>query len=995
IVTNPPCNGAASIEIILDTASSPAQFSIDGGITFTSDSFFNNLAPGVYDIVVGGGGSCDTSYQITINATAPSIIIDSIITTDLSCNNSSDGTITVYAQGGSGTLTYSVDSGVTYQAGNQFNNLDSGYYNIFVQDGLLCTTDSFATLNAPDAINISLVSNDSLDCYGDTDGIISVTASGGAGGYTYSIDNIIFGTDTFFTNLSQGTYTVYVQDANMCIDSLQNILVEQPDSLFITNITVQNVACFGDTDGSLISFDAQGGTAPYQYAINGTYGTNNVFQNIAAGNYQLNITDANGCTATSIDTVITEPTLLEFILDSTQNATCGLNNGSIYVSGSGGTSPYFYAINGGTNQTTGTFQNLASGNYTITITDAYGCDTAEIITLNGYPAVDISLVNVDSTSCFGLSDGLIEVQGLNGTTPYQFSIDSGITYQSSGLFNNLQGRNYVLLVQDSVGCTDTLYQTVEQPQSLGLTAVVDSITCYGVADGIITLSNTGGNPAYTYSITNDAALQANNIFNNLDVGLYTAYVVDAKNCRDSVDVNVYQPDSLSFTNIDVADILCNGDDNGSFTVTVAGGTPAYQYSIDNTTFQSSNVLSGLDGGTYTIYVRDANNCIKSTTNNIFEPTVLTLDTLSTTNITCNNGNDGMIVLSAGGGTTPYEYSIDGTNFQSNATFSSLNAGNYTLSVRDANQCTETINVTLTEPQPLVVVIDSVNILCFGDTDGSITVTSVTGETAPYNISFNGGAYQAYTTGMTFNNLSAGSYNISIQDANNCPSPAFNRDVNITIPSLFEIDTVITTDPLCFGDANGDITIYTNGGGVAPYSYNIVEGGNTYTNTTGVFDNLSEGDYAIWVSDANGCTSQTVDTLVSPPELFLNVDSVINPSCFGYDNGSILMNASGGIPAQGSTPYIYTLADGTQAINNIFTSLPEGIYTVTATDGNNCSTTIQVAVEDPSPVFVSITPEDTLIEMGETVNLNVNIDSAVGTNFIYVWNPSNGLSCTDC
>ncbi|MEZ4929217.1 MAG: SprB repeat-containing protein, partial [Chitinophagales bacterium] len=270
IVTNPPCNGAASIEIILDTASSPAQFSIDGGITFTSDSFFNNLAPGVYDIVVGGGGSCDTSYQITINATAPSIIIDSIITTDLSCNNSSDGTITVYAQGGSGTLTYSVDSGVTYQAGNQFNNLDSGYYNIFVQDGLLCTTDSFATLNAPNAINISLVSNDSLDCYGNTDGIIGVTASGGAGGYTYSIDNIIFGTDTFFTNLSQGTYTVYVQDANMCIDSLQNILIRIDDSLFITNITVQNVACFGDTDGSLISFDAQGGTAPYQYATDGT-----------------------------------------------------------------------------------------------------------------------------------------------------------------------------------------------------------------------------------------------------------------------------------------------------------------------------------------------------------------------------------------------------------------------------------------------------------------------------------------------------------------------------------------------------------------------------------------------------------------------------------------------------------------------------------------------------------------------------------------------------
>ncbi|MEZ4929215.1 MAG: SprB repeat-containing protein [Chitinophagales bacterium] len=128
-------------------------------------------------------------------------------------------------------------------------------------------------------------------------------------------------------------------------------------------------------------------------------------------------------------------------------------------------------------------------------------------------------------------------------------------------------------------------------------------------------------------------------------------------------------------------ILCNGDDNGSFTVTVTGGTPAYEYSIDNTTFQSSNVLSGLDGGTYTIYVRDANNCTKSTTNNIFEPTVLTLITLSTTNITCNNGNDGMIVLSAGGGTTPYEYSIDGTNFNLMQHLIFINAGNYTLNVK--------------------------------------------------------------------------------------------------------------------------------------------------------------------------------------------------------------------------------------------------------------------------------------------------------------------------
>lgn len=996
IIINETCFGDAngSIEVFATNSATITNYSIDGGTTFVTTSLFQNLSPAVYDIVVQGAANCDTTYQIEIFGN-PELLIDSIIGVNPSCGNTNDGSITIYAQGGAGSLEYSINNGLTYQTSNTFPTLIGGTYNIIVQDSLACSVDSNFVLTQPDPIVIQVVQNDSLACFNDNNGAIEVSASGGIGNLVFSIDNITFNNTTTFTGLIADTYTIYVRDDNMCIDSL-DIEVEQPDSLFISNIVVDSTNCFGSDIGSLISFDAQGGSAPYTYAIDGlTFGNNNTFNDIPVGNYQLVITDANGCLSNQIDTSIAAPTLLEFILNSTIDATCGLNNGEIHVNGIGGTNPYTFNIIGNPVQNNGSFSNLAAGAYDILITDANGCDTLQSITINGTPPAEISLTNVDSVSCFGLSDGFIEVQADNGTAPFEFSIDNGTNYQTSGLFNNLTANTYSIILIDSIGCTDTLTQLVEEPTEIILSATVDSASCFGFNDGEITLNTIGGNPAYQFSLTNDAALQNNNVYNNLDADTYNVYVVDTKNCRDSIVVTVEEPDTLIITNTIATNISCFGDANGSIEVNLSGGTPSYTYSIDSLNFQNNNLINNLDGGIYTVYVLDANNCSASAIDSVDEPAELTLSVTNFNNISCNTGSDGSIEVTAGGGIAPYQYSIDGINFQNASTFNNLNANNYTITVRDNNNCTETVTQILTEPIPLGVIIDSTNLLCFGDTDGSITITSIFGETAPYSVVFNGGAPQNYTQGMTFNNLSAGTYNITISDANNCPLNGYSQDVTIEVPSLFEISSVIAVDPLCFGANNGSITIETNGGGNAPYEFHIYDGMDSTSNLNGEFSNLLEGIYAIWVQDQNGCTSQTIDTLDAPDELILNIDSVHNPSCFGYDDGFIQVSSVGGTPFTTGDLYNFLLDGETADVNGIFSDLNEGLYSISVSDDNDCETTLQVQVQDPEPVIAEITPQDTLIEMGDTLSLSVILTNAEGSDYIYTWVPSEGLSCADC
>jgi gliding motility-associated-like protein len=296
LVENESCAGAGdgSIEIIPFGPVVNALYSIDGGITFETGNLFTGLGPGNYDIVVGGGIGCDTTYTVTIFGGNP-LSIDSVYQLDPTCGNTLDGVVEVFASGGFGMLQYSLDGGTTFQSTGLFSNLLGGSYNIRVVDSVTCFVDTSITILQPDPIVIAIDSVVNILCFGDANGAIFVSASGSNPGYEYSIDNINFASIGVFENLTGGNYTVYVRDSGSCLDSLTvNVLF--PDSLAIDSILIQNASCVGESDGSMNIF-VSGGTQPYLYSIDGgnTYVSSQVFGNLVSGNYNVIVQDDNFC----------------------------------------------------------------------------------------------------------------------------------------------------------------------------------------------------------------------------------------------------------------------------------------------------------------------------------------------------------------------------------------------------------------------------------------------------------------------------------------------------------------------------------------------------------------------------------------------------------------------------------------------------------------------------------------------------------------------------
>src|SRR5690606_19047078 len=356
------------------------------------------------------------------------------------------------------------------------------------------------------------------------------------------------------------------------------------------------------------------------------------------------------------------------------------------------------------------------------------------------------------------------------------------------------------------------------------------------------------------------------------------------------------------------DATCHGSSDGTVTVTATGGTPDYEYSLDGTAFQSSNLFEGLAAGTYTITVRDASGCTVNAIATIGEPAELTAS-VSTTDASCSSGSDGSITVAVGGGSPNYEYSLDGTTFQSNNIFEDLVAGNYTITVRDDNGCTVTAAATVDAPDALVVNAVSTDATCHGSADGSITVTAQDG-TPGYEYSLDGANFQSNNL---FENLAAGTYTVTVRDVNGCIETSA---VSISEPDELVV-TAVWTELTCNCSADGQVEV-TVTGDTAGYEYSL--DGTTFQGSN-LFENLTAGTYTITVRDANGCTATTTATVDEPAALAAAVSST-DATCHGSSDGTVTVTATGGTP-----DYEYSL-DGTAfQSSNLFEGLAAGTYTI--------------------------------------------------------------------
>ncbi|HAK77578.1 MAG TPA: hypothetical protein DCM71_11865, partial [Runella sp.] len=709
------------------------------------------------------------------------------------------------------------------------------------------------------------------------------------------------------------------KDVNGCEKSI-NISITEPEGLTLASTSI-SVKCKGGSDG-VASVSVSGGTMPYTYAwSNGITSTTNTATGLTAGIYTVTVKDANNCQQSTLVSVA-EPAALSATTSSESVKCKGGNDGTASVNVSGGTAPYTYSWSGGVSSTTNTATGLAAGTYTVTIKDANGCQQITTVSVTE-PLLVLSLTSTSTTvKCNGGADGAASVSVSGGTAPYSYFWSGGVT-STTNIATGLSAGTYSVTVKDANNCQKSTTITVSEPTGMVLTAASEPTKCFGAKDGVASVSVSGGTAPYTYAWSG-GIVSASNTATGLAAGAYTVMVKDANNCQKTLTITVNQPAALVLTSAGTS-VKCNGGNDGTASVSASGGTAPYTYSWSNGITSTTNTAIGLATGTYTVTVKDANNCQQSSSITVVQPAGMVL-TPTVVAVNCKGGTDGSASIGVTGGTAPYTYAWSGGVSSTTNSATGLAAGTYTVTVKDANNCQQTISITISEPAALVLTPSSTATNCAGSTDGTASVAA-SGGIAPYSYVWSGGIT---STTNTAKGLAAGTYSVTVKDANNC-----QQTVSITITEPEAATRMVLTPAItpakCFGGI-GSATVAVTGG-VSPYTYLWSNG-----TTTPELTNATAGEYTVTVKDAKGCsTAKATITLTAPTELIIT-STVVN-ACKSQANGRALVSVSGGI-----APYTYLWSNGSKA--SFITNLSAGIYTVTVNDVSNCSKTIQIQITQP-------------------------------------------------
>ncbi len=696
-----------------------------------SGATFSNLSGTSYTGYVRNVNRTGTVASVFVgdlSRSAPSI---STIFTEPICYGNSDGTIVVSnPTGGIGgpyatKLTNSDGSSTiyayqTYSSPRTYANLPAGTYRVYVKDanGTTCESYSSVTVTQPTQVTVSSSSLVYPTCWNSTNGGFTLSGSGGVGSYQYSKDNgSTWQSSGVFTDLSSGTYTVKAKDGNGCVSSGISVNITKSAPTPVVNQT--NVACNGGT-GSLNVTGASGGNnGPYTVSTNdSTYFTiPKLFSSLSAGTYTLYVKDASNCKA-SYTYVVTQPSVLTISVSTATNPTCwDGTNGSIVVSAAGGTSPYTYSKDGGSNyQSSATFSDLGVGTYPLIVKDANNCTASVSQTLSkSAPNATISVTN---PSCFG-GTGVIDVSngtGGNGGT-YQSKLNSGGTYANlPQSYTNLSGGSYTIFVKDGSNCVQTYTATVTVPTQVTVgTSSITYTTCYNGSNGSVTLTASGGNGNYQFRI-NSGTWVNTATFSGLGATSYTFQSRDTAGCESSI-ITVDMTKTAPNCTRTVTNVSCNGGSNGSIVASSPLGenSGVYTVSIDGTTYHSfPKTFGSLTAGNYTIYVKDYEGCVQSYNESITEPTLLTASITNIVNPPCGSPTGGSLDISSTGGVWPKTYRLyedetspyttcggtliatytGVTSSSTSRTVTGLTSGGFCLEVTDANGCVSNSGITV-------------------------------------------------------------------------------------------------------------------------------------------------------------------------------------------------------------------------------------------------------------------------------------------------------------
>ncbi len=756
------------------------------------------------------------------------------------------------------------------------------------------------------------------------------------------------------------------------------------NSAIVINFTTNSVTCPSGTNGSFTA-TVNGGTAPYQVTwqntsggpINGPGiinidGGSFTAPNLTAGTYTVTVTDNQGQPLVSTEQVtVSGPPSLNIVFNNVQPSCNGEDDGSVcaqLISGgipvNNPTANYTFAWNvtGAGNNTC--ISDLPAGNYTVTVTNNNSGCTITASNQLDQPSPLVANVTTSAASCSGIGDGTIGVIVTGGTTDsfgdyvIQWpTIGAGLTV--NGTTSNVIGLisdSYQLIVTDANGCQIDQNYWLPAIKVLHANAVVTPINCNSVCSGgiFLTAFSTGGTvdtqfnfdwfgvpvPPPPVAETNTTTTMA-----GLCAGTYTVVIENPDGCEIDTTFTFAAPAGIDIALANAQNETCQPGDDGSITVTVTGATVPVTYMWDNST-STGPTASNLNAGTYTVTATDAAGCVDTLTATIIAPIPPAITSLPDDMVTCSSSIDGTLTVTATAGSSPIT-SYTWSNGMNGQTINNLPPGIYIATVTDASGC-----VAIDTAQVLAssqVVIDSFQTSppqCPGLGGGNI-IAFVSGGATPYFFNWSNGL--AGNNIFVNSNLLAGTYSLTVSDANGCPpaigSVTLDDPPSITV-SFSAIDSVscLNTGQTCDGTATA-AAMYSDGtSGQFDFIWISGEIDNNATTSTAV--QLCAGSQQLIVSD--GICNDTFFVDILAPLPITPGQDIENVSCNGLSDGIITLLPTGGTP-----PYSIQWQNGTPGPT--LTDLPAGNYTAVITDSHNCNFTHTVTIIEPSPFEVFLNP----------------------------------------
>lgn len=950
------CNGLAAVSMS-GTGVGPFTYSWDDPNN-QSTVFASGLCGGVnYTVTVTDVNGCVSTASVSL--TDPPALNVALNPADVICFGECTGSMGSNVTGGTPPYSYQWNDAAQQVSNTAVNLCALTQYTLVVTDDQNCTASAVSSVDQPAPIEIDSTVNNSF-C-GQSIGDACISISGGIPGY-----DVVWlhnsSTTLCESTLAAGTYLVEVTDANDC-PAQTSITISDVSgpTASVTNVT--NVSCANNSNGQVTAV-VSGGTAPFNYLWDANTGgqTTPTASNLGAGSYTFTVLDSAGCTASGV-AVITEPQPLNVSLSFSNPVCNGYTDGTITSTIFGGTAPYTYTWSHNPGLTAANATGLSAGFYSLSVIDANGCSSTEVVTLIDPQPLSVGMTGSD-LGCNSICNGTAIATPLNGTGPYTYQWDDP-NQQTTQIANGLCANTYQAIVNDVNGCIDTAFVVISEPDSLlSSISLAGDVTCNGACDGYAEVSGAGGTYPYSYLWSNGDTTQ---LIDGLCPGNYGVIIADANGCTASALQSIVQPTALSGTMI-TTDVTCYNACNGSAQFVVSGGTGAYTYQWDDASFQTTPNAVGLCAGNYTVNVFDDNNCALVGSTQIVEPTQVVINS-NITNSNCGQSN-GMACVAVSGGTGPYIYQWNDPNSQSTACALNVPAGSYQVAVTDDNNCVTYQQVDITDLLgPNVTYVTSSNISCSGLSDGSIEM-SYGGGTLPYqSVQWLDvlGNVVGNPNDPVLSNVSEGCYTFEVTDDVGCRAALTHC---ISEPDPLNLTFINIEDVSCSGLCDGEAEVVYSGG-IAPHSI-LWGNGNTSSEIAG----LCVGSESVVITDDNGCTTNGSVTINQPSPLTTVQVGTSMTSCSNTCDGTIQVQSLGGM-----APYFYSWSPNT-GNSSLATQLCAGNYTVQTTDANGCQLLTNYAVTSPSPLLGTIA--STIATCG-LCNATSSLSGSGGTApYAYVW-----------